>query len=388
MEKLQEIDIDGVSYGGAGVGRIDGKVCFIEGALPGEHVLFKRLADKGRFITGQVADIIKPSPERVMPVCPYYEKCGGCQYQHLAYEREVFYKGEQVKQILDRIGCCQGYVLEDIVSYPPGYNYRSSVTVHSSDDGYGFFSKDNSSIVAITLCPIACDEINDAILKLSPADRKKDITIKRDNIGNTWISQRAGHRFFKDDFLGTRLTFSPMAFSQVNRAAAIDIMNWLGGQMRKNDPLVLFDVYCGTGFFGLMLRSLFKAVIGIDNDPLAIDCAVISKKDLSADNVKFYCGNAQDKLKAVYDKFHGKRNAVLVDPPRSGISPEMVSLLNGLKDTDSLYYISCHPATLARDLKSLTASKAWRLERVACFDMFSRTKHIESAAFLVREDYL
>jgi len=388
MKKRCEIEIDGLSYGGAGVGRIDGKVYFIEGALPGERVSFERLAEKGHYATGRVMDIIKPSLERVLPVCPYYEKCGGCQYQHLDYEKEIFYKGEQARQILGRIGGCSEYIFEGVVSYPPGYNYRSSITLHESHSGYGFFAKDNKSVLAVNRCPLARNEIN-AVIEAAAymPNLKKDITIKCDNSGNVWISGRQGHRFFRDDFFGFRLTFSPMAFSQVNRAAAISITDWLAGHMRSaGDPKVLFDIYCGSGFFGLLLRGLFRTVVGIDDDPLAIDCAVISKKDLSAENVKFYCGNAQDKIKGLYDKFHGRENVILIDPPRSGISKKIALFLSGLKDADSLYYVSCDPATLARDIRLLTQPGLWRLRRIACFDMFAQTKHIESVALLERND--
>ncbi len=385
-EKEYDIEIYGLAYGGNGVGKLDGKVCFVEDALPGEKVRFVKNTEKKNFTIGQTTQILTASNDRVKPECPHYGKCGGCQYQHLSYEKEVFYKSEQVREILARIGGFKKYKFQNIIPSPAHYNYRSSITLHKSKTGFGYFSKDNETIIDIARCPLAREEINAAIGTLSRSERKDDITMKSDKKGNVWVEGYPGHRFFKDEFLGTELTFAPLAFSQGNREIATSLVEQLRACIKEEeeDSDVLFDLYCGVGFFGMLLRDLFKSVIGIDNSRVAVDCATATKKDLKSDNIKFYRSETDKGFPGYYEKFKGKTNTVLLDPPRSGINKTIAKNLLELKDANSLYYISCDPSKLARDAKLLTQDKIWTLERVACFDMFPRTKHIESIALFKR----
>ncbi|MBU3959094.1 MAG: hypothetical protein KKE91_04485, partial [Candidatus Omnitrophica bacterium] len=118
----------------------------------------------------------------------------------------------------------------------------------------------------------------------------------------------------------------------------------------------------------------------IDESRIAIDCANAAKKGLGMDNAGFYCGEAEKTYTAYYEKLHGKKNTIIIDPPRSGISKKIAIWLSGLKDAESLYYVSCDSAILARDARILTQNDHWKLTNVSCFDMFPRTKHIESIA--------
>ncbi|MFC1666372.1 class I SAM-dependent RNA methyltransferase [Candidatus Omnitrophota bacterium] len=381
MQNNYEAEVYGMAYGGMGVARVDGKVYFIEGALPGEKVTFTKRREKKNFGLGRIAEILTPSSSRVEPVCPYYNKCGGCQYQHLDYEKEVYYKAEQVKENLGRIGSFREYSFDGIAPSPLYYGYRSSITLHRSDEGYGYFALDNKTIITIEQCPLAEDAINRAIKEdLNTLDAKRDITLKSDHKGNVWIKGYQGHRFFKDSYLGTELTFSPRAFSQANRQVAGSTVKKVRELMQNEKRETLFDLYCGTGFFGMLLRDMFESVVGIDESRIAIDCAKAAKKGLGMDNARFYCGEAEKRYPAYYEKLRGKKNTLIIDPPRSGISKKIAIWLSELKDAESLYYVSCDPAILARDAKILTQNDHWKLMNVSCFDMFPRTKHIESIA--------
>ena len=380
MQNNHEAEIYGMAYGGMGVTRVDGKVYFVEGALPGEKVVFTKTHEKKRFGLGRVAEILTPSNSRVEPVCPYYNKCGGCQYQHLAHEKEVSYKAEQVKEILDRIGSFREYSFDGIMPSPLHYGYRSSITLHRSEAGYGYFALDNKTIITIEQCPLAEDAINHAIKDINASGAKRNITLKSDHKGDVWISGHPGHRFFKDSYLGTELTFSPRAFSQANRQVAEGMVEKIREFMQNEKGETLFDLYCGTGFFGLLLRDMFGSVVGIDESGVAIDCAKAAKISLGIDNARFYCGEAEEMFASYYEKLHGKKNTIIINPPRSGISKKIAIWLSGLKDAESFYYVSCDPAILARDAKILTQNDHWKLTNVSCFDMFPRTKHIESIA--------
>ncbi|MFC1509723.1 class I SAM-dependent RNA methyltransferase [Candidatus Omnitrophota bacterium] len=363
-----------------GIARVDGKVYFVEGALPNEKVIFTKTKEKKNFGLGRVVEILTPSSSRVKPVCPYYNKCGGCQYQHLDYEKEVHYKAEQVKENLSRIGSFRDYSFDGIMPSPLHYGYRSSITLHRSEAGYGYFALDNKTIITIEKCPLAEDVINRAIKDLNVLDAKRDVTLKSDYKGNVWIKGYLGHRFFKDSYLGTELTFSPRAFSQANRQVAKSMVKKVRELMQDEEREILFDFYCGTGFFGMLLRDIFKSVVGIDESGIAIDCAKATKKDLGMDNVRFYCGVAEEKYPIYYEKLRRKKNTIILDPPRSGISKRIAVWLSELKDAESLCYISCDSAMLARDAKIITQNDRWKLANVSCFDMFPRTKHMESIA--------
>jgi len=384
MQNQYEAEIDGLAYGGMGVARIDGKVCFVEGALPGERVRFVRMSEKKRFVVGRATEILVPSSHRVKPVCPYYGVCGGCQYQHLSYEKEVYYKAEQVKELLIRIGGFRDFRFEGVAPSPLQYGYRSSITLHRSGAGFGYFTNDNKTVIAISRCPIAAEAINRAIGPLDASAGNEDVTLKCDVAGNVWISGHPGHEFFKDDFLGTSLTFSPLAFSQVNREVAIAMAGKLRALMAQEARGALFDLYCGVGFFGLLMRGLFESVVGIDESRAAVECADAAKMDLGAGNAAFYCGEADDSFPSYYRKLRGEVNTLIIDPPRSGISKKLAAWLAGTNDAGTLYYVSCDPATLARDARLITQGRAWSLDSVGSFDMFPRTKHVESIALFKR----
>ncbi|MFC1699569.1 class I SAM-dependent RNA methyltransferase, partial [Candidatus Omnitrophota bacterium] len=349
-----------------------------------EQVRFIRQSEKKNFITGLSAEILKPSSNRREPLCPYFGRCGGCQYQHLDYKQEVLSKADQVQEILAHIAGLSTYRFEGIEPCVSDYGYRSSITLHKSGSGYGYFARDNQTIIAIKQCPLARDELNSAIGTLTPDGNRENVTLKSDQAGKVWISNYPGQRFYKDEFLGTELTFSPLAFSQVNRQIAVALVERLRQWMEEEPQGALFDLYCGVGFFSFLLRRLYESVVGLDQGRIAIACAKTSKKDLNLRNVSFYHTEVDQGFTGVYQKLHGKINTILLDPPRSGISRKLAQGLSELKDARSLYYVSCNPAILARDAKLLTASKAWALTRLACFDMFARTKHIESIALFKR----
>jgi len=384
MKEQHEIEVYGLAYGGMGVARLDGKVCFVEGALPGEKVRFVKEREKSRFIIGRAVEILTASSDRTEPVCPYYGKCGGCQYQHLSYEKELYYKADQVKEILRRIGGFGEYTFDGITPSPHHYGYRSSITLHRSPAGFGYFARDNKTIIAIKECPLAVEAINRALGALDSSGGKQDVTLKSDSAGNVKVSGYPGHRFFSDNYLGTELTFSPLAFSQVNRQVAALIVEELRALVKEEKRETLFDLYCGAGFFGILTRDLFKSIVGIDESRVAIECAKSTKRAQAIGNIRFFLEEADSSFFLRYEKLRGKINTLFLDPPRSGISKEFAARLTDLKDANALYYISCDPAILARDARLLTQGNAWRLDRVACFDMFPRTKYVESIAVFKR----
>jgi len=153
-------------------------------------------------MTGRAKEILKPSADRIEPICPYYGECGGCQYQHLKYEKELEYKTQQVKEILNTIGGIKDFEFEGITPSESCYGYRNSITLHRSETGYGYVGKDNRTIIDIERCPLATDEINKVIPSLFGKYKDRNIAIKSDTGANIYISEDSNSKYFKNEFLG------------------------------------------------------------------------------------------------------------------------------------------------------------------------------------------
>ena len=378
MTDKKEIDIYAMAYGGDGIGKIDGKVCFVENALPCERVCFECKENKKNFMRGAAVEILTPSPDRVKPECPYYGTCGGCQYQHLSYAKELEFKAQQAADIIKRIGGISNVEYKPIVPSCTEYGYRSSITLHRSKTGYGYFSNNNKTIIDIDSCPLALEAINRKIPALFDITKKKDVTIKSDQSGDIYISNQPGNRFYTDRFMDTDIMFSPLAFSQANPYIASAMAQWLRESIGRHNDKTLFDLFCGVGLFGIIMRDLFHEVIGIDNSSIAIDCAIQSKRSLGAKNIKFYCSDADKAFFDFYNKKDKGESVIILDPPRSGISAQLAEFISGIEEAKSLYYVSCNPSTLARDAKIIIKKNKWKLSNVTVFDMFPRTMHIET----------
>ncbi|MBD3296735.1 MAG: TRAM domain-containing protein [Candidatus Omnitrophica bacterium] len=385
MEQSVRIHIDSLTFGGAGVGRAGGKVCFVRGALPGEVVLFRVLKEKPKYIQGELEEILVASSDRVEPVCKYYGDCGGCQLQHLSYEKELVCKKEQVIETIRRIAGIDEVKCADIVPSPSPYGYRCSVTLHPSGDGYGYYRAGSREVVEIDNCVIAEDAINDVLPLVKLKGKKRDVKLKSDAGGRVWSSARPGERFFTEEYGDNGMVLSTRAFSQPNRRIARDIAarldEWIGG---GPDPDVFFDAYCGAGFFSFMLKTSFEKRIGMDSSRQAIDCAVTSLKRKRLSDRRFYRGDVEKSFIELMRREKGSDNVLLLDPPRSGAAKVFLEEIGSCGWIDRLFYLSCDTGRLARDIKVLASGGKWSPGRIQPFDMFPRTGHIETLVEFVK----
>ncbi|MFH1664996.1 MAG: methyltransferase domain-containing protein [Candidatus Omnitrophota bacterium] len=383
--KQLKTNIYSLAFGGGGVGKVDGKVCFVGGALPGEEVIFDVVRDTSSYIAGEVREILTASPDRVKPECKYYGRCGGCQLQHLAYDKELFYKKEQVVQLIARISGIKDLECCDITGSPDCYHYRSSVTLHKEKDVYGYYDMSGKHVLGIDECSIAEGAINKSLAGLDKNGRE-DVTLKADHNGKVWSSERMGERFFFDRYGDMDICLSPKAFSQPNRYIAEMIVRtmeeWIG---KPDENTVFFDIYCGAGFFSFLIKRDFSSRIGMDSSRVAIDCAKNTAKNSKMGNIKFYKGDAEKDFFQVFEREKGPNNILLIDPPRTGVDKVFLENIGKNGDINRIFYISCDPSRLSRDIKILTGESSWTLKKVKPFDMFPRTKHIETLAEFVRE---
>ena len=358
MTGVKELLITDVAFGGKGVARTEGKAVFVPYVIDGETVAATITHEHKKFCEAQLESVIATSPHRVEPRCPYFGRCGGCVYQHIDYEHQLALKWRQVKETLRRIGGLKDPPMRPFIPSPIEYAYRNRITVHIQDGVIGFFRRESNKLIAIEFCPIARDQVNAKLSELR-ATRPHD-----------------GHYTL-------RLTDGPRVFTQANDAVASAMLD-LVDRLLANASGTLIDAYCGAGFFAKRLRSRFATVIGIDWDQHAI---AVAREDAIESEI-YVAADVEAELSMDDGPLHsgnylgrelGSRRFLIVDPPATGLSKIIVETL--LQHPPMrLIYVSCNPATLARDLLAL--KELYRIDSITPLDMFPQTAGVEVVAEL------
>jgi tRNA/tmRNA/rRNA uracil-C5-methylase (TrmA/RlmC/RlmD family) len=329
-------------------------VVFVPFTIPEEVVLASPLRMQKRFCEAELLQIETPSPIRQRPVCQLFGRCGGCAYQHVPYEIQLEWKATQVRELLQRLGRIQAPPVAPTVPSPQPMGYRNRIRVHAENHGgrqrIGFYAKRGRSIVDVPSCPIASPEVNAKLAALRQALPPP---------GEYTLSERPDVLFFE----------------QTNDGAAAELVRIVASMAGSGHEL-LVDAYCGAGFFGHLLSPSFDRVAGIESHPGAVDAA----RTKAAPNESYVCGDVATHLSQILAGADPKRTTVLLDPPAAGLSPRVTAIL-GETSVRNVVYVSCDPATLARDLGALVRS-GYQLETVVPVDMFPQTADIEVVASL------
>jgi tRNA/tmRNA/rRNA uracil-C5-methylase (TrmA/RlmC/RlmD family) len=352
VKELPLLQIDDIAFGGKGVARDQGKVIFIPFVAPGETVTARLIREKKNFAEGRLNKVVSPSPDRVVPPCPYFSTCGGCVYQHLRYDRQLAIKSAQVEQTLRRVGKIAEPPMRPMIGSPNPFGYRNRIRVHRSAQATGFFGYESRDLIDIEQCLLAQPEVNRALHKLRISKAPEDSYSLRASGG-------AG----------------PF-FEQVNEAVTLALTELLD-QTLKREQALLVDAYCGGGRFARALKSHAAEIIGIE----ASEAAVQYARSKAGPAEQYIHGDVADHLGEVLARYDTARTSVILDPPPDGLSPRVLDFLLAASPSE-IAYVSCNPATLARDLISLT--KSFTLQSVTPLDMFPQTAEIEVCAHLVR----
>lgn len=366
-----EVTIHDVAFGGAGVGRLpDGKIIFIPFTITGERVRAEVIKSTKGYSEAELIEVLEPSPHRVSAPCIYFGHCGGCEYQHIAYEEQVRIKEKQVKDTLTRIGGFKNLPQIQVVPAKNQYGYRNKITVHSGRDReLGFFATDQRTIVDIEKCIISKDAINEKLA----AFRKS--------------GARPRHHTIVDST--ERIDTAEGVFHQVNSEMAGELLKWVRKLVEAAGfkEHRLLDLYCGTGFFSLGLADLFQQVMGVDQNGHSIHYATLQSKSKGISNAQFYATSVEERIKWFMESMDASKSVVLVDPPREGLTPQVIQEFQ-TRPPSVLYYVSCNPATLSRDLKKLISdpdAPKYELTALGLFDMFPQTAQIEVIAELKKK---
>lgn len=445
--KEYSIEITGLTSEGMGVGRIEGFTVFVEGALPEEVVTAKIVKLQKTFAYGKLISINRQSQNRVTPPCGIVKKCGGCQLQHLDYKAQLNNKTQMVKDVMERIGGFKDIKVHDAIGMQEPWRYRNKAQfpVGFSDDVViGFYANRSHNIVDTDKCVIQ-DEINDKIIEIFKMYLKKfKVSIYNEESHKGLVRHIVTRKGFKTgevmvcivmngeslpnaeylveqltdiipeiksivinvnkkqsnvilgdkniviygeeaiyDYIGQfKFRISPNSFFQVNPVQTDVLYNKALEYAALNGNETVFDAYCGIGTISLFLSQKAKKVYGVEIVPQAIDNAKENAVLNNVDNVDFILGESEKVIPEMYQKGI-KADVIVVDPPRKGCGQELLEVIAEMQ-CPRVVYVSCNPATLARDLKYL-AEKGYKVQAVQPVDMFPHTAHCEAIALIVWE---
>lgn len=433
---LSELVIDRLALGGSGVGRLNGKVCFVPFSAPGDHLKVRVIREHRSYCEAELVEVCRGSALRSEPQCPVFGQCGGCDWQHISYAGQCSAKQQILTDTLQRIARFEAPPVTATAASDEQYGYRSRAQFKlfstSTSLRVGFYRRGSHQVIDLPQgCPVVTSNINSTMLSLrgvlqcfSARDCISQISLEEGLAGvaaivhfrGTAPDQLSRHLLQHQEALGlagcyvqngSQDALMPVFGSghlayqvpQCNSVAAITLGYGIGGfsqvnrqQNRTMIELVcryarpdarqrLLDLYCGNGNLSLPLTGCVQDLLGIEGFAPSIASAVDNARQLRVNNSTFRCNNVATEVRQLVQR-HEQFDLVLLDPPRAGAA-ETVKALSTL-GAERIVYVSCDPGTLSRDLSVLCSSGGFRLIEVTPLDMFPQTAHLESVALLIR----
>jgi len=361
------LTITDIAFGGEGVGRLEEFVVFVPFAATGETVEVEVTEIRKRFARAKLVRVLQPSPERVSPTCRYFGECGGCQYQHLSYSAQLRLKHKQICDLFQRIGGFDPSLIGPVNPCPQPYGYRNRIMIRSQWDKFkqglniGFIRADNRLVVDIEQCAIAEPALNGQIQQVRAHPPPK---------GGLKVVLRIPPEGWE---------VPPDSFFQNNFFLLPKLVEVVRESLLDSGARHLVDVYCGVGFFSIELAGVVDSFVGVELDRQAIRAARHNAAARGGTNGEFVAGPAEELLPELLARFNSRATTVLLDPPRKGCHAKLLKVLRRAPPAQ-IIYVSCHPATMARDLNILCAEGVFELSRIVPLDMFPQTSHVESVA--------
>lgn len=435
-----ELTIEKLIYGGDGLARLAGnsggkraKTIFVPYVLPGEKVQAEIAEERPGFARAQLTRVLQPSPSRTQPPCPYFGECGGCHYQHISYEEQLRLKTEILRETLQRTAKLD-LALEIQTHASPTFGYRNRTRFHLQATPHyaiGYFRHASHELLSIRECPISSRLINRALMQIwklgelgqvpgqigeielfADADDEQlmaELYLRAGRVNDEDLIEFAsalatavpevhgvssflhansrarsaepvkprllrGEASMSYEAEGQVYRVSVGAFFQTNRFLVPSMIQLAVGERKGR---VALDLYSGVGLFAVPLAERFERVIAVESSPLSVD-------DLRANvpaNVRVSSQSAEAYLTSVADTL--KPDLIVVDPPRAGLETTVIAQMGQLASRE-IVYVSCDPATLARDLKQLT-SGGWKIAEMHLIDLFPQTFHIETCTVIRRD---
>lgn len=443
-----EIKIEDIGADGEGIGKVEGYTLFVKDTVMGDLALVHVMKTGKTYGYARLVRLISPSPFRIKPRCPIAAKCGGCQLQHITYQKQLEYKENKVRNCLTRIGGFSNFTMEPICGMEEPYYYRnkSQFPVGYNKDGsiaIGFYAGRTHSIIDTEHCYIGA-EINTDILNMIrrflkeyriepyqeethkgllrhiltrvgysteeimvclvingtelphqeqlvgelrklPGMKSICLNVNKEKT-NVILGERVitlwGEPFITDRIGSVSYQISPLSFYQVNPVQTKKLYDIALEYADLHGNETVWDLYCGIGTISLFLAQKAKKVYGVEIIPQAIEDARTNARINGIKNAEFFVGAAEEVLPRAYREEHIYADVIVVDPPRKGCEQSLLDTILAMAPK-KIVYVSCDPATLARDLKYL-CEKDYKLERVRAVDQFCHSVHVESVVGLGR----
>lgn len=446
--QLVEVTIKDLNDSGDGVGRLGNRVVFVPDTVTGDHVRVRLVRVKPNYAIAKLHQLLEPSPHRIRPHCIVADKCGGCQWQHIdpQYQRSV--KENLIEQALTRIGGFTSIEIAPILSTDSPLAYRNKATypMQRSPTGQvqaGYYQKGTHQLINLNQCPVQDARLNPLLAQIKQDIQQQGWSIYNEsrhqgrlrhlslrigrrtgemlltlvttdaNLTNletqaqTWLNRYPdlvgvcvnvnphrtnaifgtqthcvlGQPYLREIFADLEFQLRPDTFFQVNTEAAEALFNVIRQKLALQGTEYLVDAYCGIGTFTLPLAKQVQQALGIEVQGTAVEQAQINAQINGITNVTFKTGTVE----TVLPQLGIAPDIVLLDPPRQGCNPQVIETLLSVLP-QRLVYISCKPATLARDLKRLCQPGGYQLTYIQPVDFFPQTPHVECAAFLEKQE--
>ena len=406
-----KLRLEGIAQGGDAIGRIDGKTVFVEGGAPEETVLCRITEDRNTWAKAELLEIVEPSAVRTESVCAFYGKCaakaasaakaaaakavcGGCNLQHINYEAQLVLKVNILKDAFERVGCfCPAE--PEVFSSPP-WEYRNRMQFHcfrelaknSDSPKYGLKGRRSGEIIAVNDCPVAVPGIREILSFSGSRERGKGLTLPVEKDRFTVFSKddvllsEGGQQRGKIKLLEKEIILDAGVFFQSNCCMLEKLILQLQRiALYADRNLPMADLYCGVGTFALFLSDMFPKIILAEENKNAVSLARENLKFNRAD-AEFHALRDTEWPGRIFNEKKTEFGFAVIDPPRAGLAPKLSASLakNG---PPVLAYVSCDPASLARDSKILT-NGYYKLNELMLFDFYPQTAHIETLAVFTR----
>ncbi|MBC7795696.1 MAG: 23S rRNA (uracil(1939)-C(5))-methyltransferase RlmD [Pyrinomonadaceae bacterium] len=407
-DKTLVVTIERIVPNGFGIAFAENLTVFVSLAVVGDVLRVRVDKLKKNIAFASIIEIITPSQNRVSPKCVYFGVCGGCDFQQMNYAAQLQAKVDIIKDCLSRIGKIDWQKDIEIIASPREFEYRTRVNWKRDESKFGYFKRDSHDICDVEICPILTedlqktltdlrqdDAISNSIREIKAVSSESQISILLDENGNAFDSDE---NFYAANFdLSDKAAFEPQSktarelnlkigdfdyafsaatFFQVNHQL---LQRFIETALQDASGDFALDLYCGVGLFALPLSKKFTKVIGIEGSETSINLAKKNAANADLSNADFETASVESWLTKNVESLQNV-DFILLDPPRTGAERETIDFLCALKPR-RIVYVSCNPATLARDLRLLTAEN-YVIENITAFDFFPQTHHVETVVSL------
>ena len=385
MSELFDVDIERILPGGVGLAHAAGKTVFVSLAAPGDRVRVQVEREQGNVLFASVVEILTPSPVRVEPPCPYFGRCGGCDFQQLTYEGQLAAKAEIIGDCLQRIARLENVPEITVQPSPKNWRYRVRATwqIDREKQSIGYYERGSRRVCDVADCAVLRPELQETLERVRATDWTEfpDELKHLDAVaGENGFSLSPEFAEFRTNELSLRVgnevyRYNAQSFFQINPALVGEMIEFALGDAGGQTAL---DLYCGVGLFTLPLARRFEKVVAVEGNPIAVRFARRNLEQAGLTNARVLTASVADWIRAR----SWNMEFVLLDPPRAGAESVVIKGILNLRP-ERISYVSCDPATLARDLKKLVAG-GYAIDSLRGFDLFPQTHHVETVVLLRR----